>query len=115
MCVNVPFFPHFVSTFVTFYDLHVDDSETLQRFLCAQLYNIMYHYVNKTVAYIAIVSEATYIKCGAASQCLGGFFLSNSRNCDVILAVIAISSDALRITKLRTIVEKTHDVANNCT
>ena len=34
----------------------------IQRFMCVQLYTIMYNYVDTTVAYTAMVSEATYIE-----------------------------------------------------
>ena len=61
MCVNVPFIAHFISTYVTLCYLRIDDSYMLQRFVCVQL--SMYQYVNNTVAYTAMVSEATYIKC----------------------------------------------------
>ena len=49
---------------------------------------------------------------GAASQYLDGFLESNSRNCDIILAVIVAFSDSAR--NLVTIIKKMHDFVNNC-
>ena len=54
---------------------------------------LSYHHDNNIDSFTEISIYSLVL--GAASQYLGGFWESKSQNCDIILAVTVMSSDAL--------------------